>query len=250
MRTALAVSGPPDRAASDAALSGAPRRTRGARTADLVPGAAAADASLPDGTAPGGGATGGPQAGRRPRVTLPAELPPRPGGEAAVLCALYDDVVGEGPAEAHVVLTRRSRHLRSHTGEVSFPGGRLDPGETALAAALREAEEEISLDPTSVELVGQLSPLATVTSASAIVAFVGVLAEPPPLRANPAEVEGILRVPLSELWVPDVYHQELWPVGDGWIAVHFFDLIGDTVWGATARMLVDLLDRLWVASPG
>src|SRR3982751_1666988 len=83
-------------------------------------------------------------------VALPAELPgpPRP---AAVLVALFEE-----DGEVRVILTRRAAHLRSHTGEVSFPGGRIDPGEEAVAAALREAAEEVGLEPATVQIVGQL----------------------------------------------------------------------------------------------
>src|SRR3954454_19434603 len=106
-------------------------------------------------------------------VALPAELPgpPRP---AAVLVPLFEE-----DGETRVILTRRAAHLRSHTGEVSFPGGRLEPGEGALAGALREAHEEIGLDPGEVEVLGQLAPLATVSSGSRITPFVGAVARRP-----------------------------------------------------------------------
>ena len=80
-----------------------------------------------------------------------------------------------------MVLTRRAAHLRTHTGEVSFPGGRLDPGETPEAGALREAAEEVGLDPAAVEVVGRLTPLATFSSSASITPVVGTL----PGRAQP-----------------------------------------------------------------
>jgi 8-oxo-dGTP pyrophosphatase MutT (NUDIX family) len=167
---------------------------------------------------------------------------PRP---AAVLCALFEE-----DGDTWVVLTRRSTRLRSHTGEVSFPGGRLDAGETAVAAALREADEEVGIDPASVEVIGELAPLSTMSSRSAITPFVGVLDRRPQLRPNPAEVDRAFTVPLSELMAPGVYHEERWAFpGGGERAIHFFDLPGDTVWGATAKMLRDLLDRVYPASP-
>ncbi|MCU4184998.1 CoA pyrophosphatase [Acidiferrimicrobium sp. IK] len=176
-------------------------------------------------------------------ATLPVELPSQSRRPAAVLCALYDD-----DGDAHVVLTRRSGRMRTHTGEVSFPGGRLEEGEEPLAAALREADEEIGLDPSLVEIVGQLSPLSTLTSRAGITPFVGVLPARPALRANPSEVEAVLLVPVVELWDPAVFHEELWPRPDAALhPVNFFDLVGDTVWGATGRMLRELLDRLWAA---
>jgi 8-oxo-dGTP pyrophosphatase MutT (NUDIX family) len=160
---------------------------------------------------------------------------------AAVLCALF-----EVDGEAHVVLTRRSAHLRSHTGQVSFPGGRLEEGEAPVAAALREAAEEVGLDPAEVEILGQLSPLATFSSGAGITPFVGALPGRPVLRPNPAEVERAFDVSLAELVADGVYHVEQWDLaGVGWQQMILFDLPGDTVWGATARMLGELLELVF-----
>ena len=169
-----------------------------------------------------------------PTVALPGPSR-RP---AAVLCALFDE-----DGQAHVVLTRRSSRLRSHTHQVSFPGGRLDPGEEPVAAALREAREEVGIDPGSVAIIGRLSVLRTVVNPAPITPFVGVLPARPELRPNPAEVERAFTVPLAELTDPEVHREELWRFPDGSEhAMQFFELIGDTVWGATARMLTELLD--------
>ena len=177
---------------------------------------------------------------RSPHVELPGLDQPgsRP---AAVLCAVFEEA-----GEAHVLLTRRSANLRSHTGEVSFPGGRLEDGEAPVAGALREAGEEIGVDPADVEILGQLSPLSTYSSRATITPFVGVLPGRPRLKANPAEVERAFDVSLSELVSDGVYHQEDWHLpGVGWRGMSFFELVGDTVWGATARMLVELLTLLF-----
>ena len=172
--------------------------------------------------------------GEVPVVVLPGTAR-RP---AAVLCVLFD----EG-GQAQVVLTRRSSRLRSHTHQVSFPGGRLDSGEEALDAALREAREEVGLDPSRVTVLGRLSPLRTSVNPAPITPFVGALDARPELVPNPAEVERAFTVPLIELTDPEVYREELWRFPDGVERpMHFFELIGDTVWGATARMLVELLD--------
>ena len=169
-----------------------------------------------------------------PTVALPGPSR-RP---AAVLCPLFDE-----DGQAHVVLTRRSSRLRSHTHQVSFPGGRLDPGEAPAAAALREAREEVGLEPATVELIGRLSVLRTVINPAPITPFVGVLPSRPQLRPNPAEVERAFTVPLVELIDPEVHREELWRFPDGTEhSMQFFELIGDTVWGATARMLSELLD--------
>jgi 8-oxo-dGTP pyrophosphatase MutT (NUDIX family) len=178
-------------------------------------------------------------AGRAPPVRLARRVQPdtRP---AAVLCALFDD---EG--EAHVILTRRSSNLRLHTGEVSFPGGRLDHGETAVDAALREAHEEVGIDPATIEILGSLTPLVTVTGRALISPFVGALPAPPLLLPNPAEVERAFEVSLAELVSEGVYREELWNIpGEDGRSISFFELWGDTVWGATAWMLRDLLETV------
>jgi 8-oxo-dGTP pyrophosphatase MutT (NUDIX family) len=169
--------------------------------------------------------------------------PPVGSRQAAVLVPLFD----EGDT-AWVVLTRRSQHLRAHKGEVSFPGGRQDEGETLVEAALREAREEIALATDDIEIVGELDHLATVSSNSSIVPFVGVLpARPTGLVPNPVEVEEVLVVSLEELARDDVFRTELWrwnpgaPGLDDERPIHFFELYGDTIWGATGRMLVNLL---------
>jgi 8-oxo-dGTP pyrophosphatase MutT (NUDIX family) len=163
------------------------------------------------------------------------ERPPVP---SAVIAALYDL-----DGEAHVVLTRRSRRMRAHAGEVSFPGGRAEEGDADLVAtALREAEEEVGLDPAAVEVIGELDHLATVTSGSFIVPWVGVIPARPDLRPHTGEVDAVLHVPLSELMAPGVFREERWRFGEGIDRpIVFFDLVGDTVWGATAAMLRQLL---------
>jgi len=183
----------------------------------------------------------------------PAQPWPAPYGRvpAAVLVALFEE-----DGESRVILTRRSDRLRSHTGEVSFPGGRLDPGEAPLAAALREAGEEIGLAAADVEILGQLAPLATVSSRSSITPFVGVLPGRPVLQANPAEVELAFDVSLAQLAADGAHREERWH-GPGLggrpelshRAVHFFELADDTVWGATARILHQFLELVLLDAP-
>ncbi len=125
---------------------------------------------------------------------------------------------------------------------MSFPGGRAEPGESPEQAARREAWEEIGLDPAAVEVVGELDHLATVTSGSFIVPLVGMLPGRPATQRNPAEVDAILHVPLAELLDPAIYREEVWPFPDGSDRpIYFFELVGDTLWGATAAMLRQLL---------
>lgn len=158
-------------------------------------------------------------------------------GDAAVLAPVFED-----DGQARVILTRRTEWLRSHSHQVAFPGGRIEPGETLVEAALREAWEEVELDPRAVEVIGGLTPLATISApGSGIHPFVGILAERPTLVPNPDEVERVFEVAIVELMEEGCYREELWGVPGTERDIHFFELDGETVWGATARMLVELL---------
>jgi len=162
---------------------------------------------------------------------------------AAVLVALFEE-----DGEARVVLTRRSSELRAHRGEVSFPGGRIDTGETPEVAALREAYEEVALAPSSVTLTGWLHPVLTFASGSLIMPVVGVLDAPPELTPSPSEVERVFDVALADLVADGVFSEERWRVpgrpvptsADGSFPVWFFEAAGELIWGATARMLFEL----------
>jgi len=155
---------------------------------------------------------------------------------SAVLIALAD-----GPAGAEVLLTRRSMQMRNHRGEISFPGGRLDPGETPLETALREAHEEVGLDPTAPVVLGELAHLNTIVSKSYIVPIVSVLDHRPELEPLTFEADRVFWTPIAELTRPGTYHMERWGSPPLDRPLHFFDLDDETVWGATAHMLVDLL---------
>ncbi len=166
-------------------------------------------------------------------------------GPAAVLVPLY-----EQDGETRVILTVRSSDLRSHRDEVAFPGGRLDAGEEVVAGALREASEEIGLDPSAVSVVGTLDQLATASSNTQVTPVVGTLEGRPSLTANPGEVARIFDLALADLVVDGVFHEEWWSVPgalelDGRpgaeFPVWFFEAGGEIIWGATARILVDLL---------
>lgn len=160
--------------------------------------------------------------------------------QAAVLVAL-----APGDHGFEVLLTRRSQELRQHKGEISFPGGRMDPGETATETALREASEEVGLDPSLVTVVGELSHVNTVVSMSYIIPKVALLESPVPLSPQTMEADKVMWVPLNELTAPGTYHGELWGRPPTDRLLHFFELANETVWGATGRMLVDLLVRLY-----
>ncbi len=164
-------------------------------------------------------------------------IPTFPGARlSAVLIVLRD-----GEEGAEVLLTRRSMSLRNHRGEIAFPGGRVDPGETPEAAARREAFEEVAMPLDAVEVVGHLEPISTVVSLSWIVPVVGLLRSDPPLAAAAQEVDRIFWVSLAELIREDTYREEWWGTAPLDRSIHFFELDDETVWGATARLLHQLL---------
>ena len=164
-------------------------------------------------------------------------VPTFPGARlSAVLIVLRD-----GPEGAEVLLTRRSMSLRNHRGEVSFPGGRVDAGETPEDAARREAFEEVGMPLDAVEIVGYLQPISTVVSLSYIIPAVGLLRSDPLLVPAAAEVDRIFWVPLAELVGEDTYREEWWGEPPLDRSIYFFELDDETVWGATARLLHQLL---------
>lgn len=172
-------------------------------------------------------------------VRGPAVDRPRVAGrKSAVLVGLYESA--NGPC---TILTRRPLHMRKHAGEVAFPGGAHDEDdETLWHTALREAHEEIDLDPSVPRYVGELDRFVTGASFSLVQPHVAVMDTVPPLTRSPDEVDEILHVPLAELIRPDVFRQEDWLWEGMWRRMHFYDLIGDTIWGATALMLHNLLE--------
>ncbi len=160
---------------------------------------------------------------------------------AAVLICLF-----EQNAETHIVFIRRATTLRSHSGEIAFPGGSVDREDASPAiTALREAQEEIGLEPARVELMGIMPPVFTVVSNFLITPVVAYLPlGPGELRLQPGEVDELLIFPLEGLTDPAIYHTEEWTRGGVARTVYFFDYGSNRIWGATARMLNALLQLL------
>ncbi len=176
----------------------------------------------------------------RARVPVPPPFNVPDAREAAVLVAVY-----ERDGETNVVLTKRPETMASHQGEIAFPGGKRDPDDPSLTAtALREADEEVGIEPDAVEVVAELDTIATVASAFTITPFVGALGAAPVLRPHPVEVVDAFGVPVSELLHPDTYREELWDLWGEYRSMTFFELAGETVWGATARILTRFLTAI------
>mgnify|MGYP005855069663 CR=1 FL=1 len=178
----------------------------------------------------------------RPLLLPPGTAPAMPTGllPAAVLVPLYYDEKGQ----PRVLLTQRTQEVEHHKGEVSFPGGARDPCDRDLVAtALREAEEEVGVEPGRVEVLGFLPPVTT-RSRFAILPVVGSLAALPLLKANAREVAAVLEVPLSTLLDPSLLREEA-HLRDGRVTRGLaFVYNRSVIYGATARILTEFIRRL------
>jgi 8-oxo-dGTP pyrophosphatase MutT (NUDIX family) len=172
-----------------------------------------------------------PLEGDLPELRAKAEV------EAAVLIAITDR------PEPGVILTVRREHLRTHAGQIAFPGGRIDPGEDAVAAALREAHEEVLLPPDAVEVVGAIEPYRTVTG-YVVTPVLGVI--PPNLALQPHEheVADWFEAPLG--FVLDPANQRHISALFAGQTRHYYEIMWNDrrIWGATAAMIVNLSRRL------
>ena len=155
---------------------------------------------------------------------------------SAVLVGLFESANG-----VEAILTRRSQELTNHRGETSFPGGRLENGETAVDAALRETHEEIGIAPGEARIIGELNSMSTVVSNSHIVPIVASYASTPAFSPANIEVDRVFSVPLLELTRRDTYSQEHWVFSDREFQINFFYLDNETIWGATARILFQVM---------
>ena len=159
------------------------------------------------------------------------------GVPAAVLVAITDR------EEPGVILTVRREHMRTHAGQVAFPGGRVDAGENADQAALREAYEELLLEPDTVDLIGSIEPYRTVTG-YIVTPVVGVVPVDLPLTPHEHEVADWFEAPLAHLLDPA--NQRLRSALFQGQTRHYYEIIWNErrIWGATAAMIVNLSRRL------
>jgi 8-oxo-dGTP pyrophosphatase MutT (NUDIX family) len=165
------------------------------------------------------------------------EHDPSQGTAAAVLIAITNR------PDPGVILTVRREHMRNHGGQVAFPGGRIDPGEDAIAAALREAHEEILLDPTAVEVVGVIDAYRTVTDYR-VTPVIGVVPPDLPLESHEPEVADWFEAPLAFLL--DAANQQRRSALFQGRERHYYEIVWNErrIWGATAAMIVNLSRRL------
>ena len=166
-----------------------------------------------------------------------AELRAQASTEAAVLIAITDR------AEPGVLLTVRREHMRTHAGQIAFPGGRVDPGEDAVEAALREAHEELLLDPAAAEIVGSIEPYRTVTG-YVVTPVIAVIPPDLPLAPHEQEVADWFEAPLAFLLEGRNQRREsaLFQGRER----HYYEILwnGRRIWGATAAMIVNLSRRI------
>lgn len=149
-----------------------------------------------------------------------------------------------GGAEPRIYFTERSMELRNHPGQISFPGGRIEPGDTsAQAAAIREAHEEIGLDPAHVRILGRLPDYVTGTGFD-IAPFVAWLPPNAELMPDHREVARLFSVPLDYAMNAAHYRLEKWVRNDEIFHFYSIEYEGDYIWGATAGMLHGLLERV------
>jgi 8-oxo-dGTP pyrophosphatase MutT (NUDIX family) len=189
-------------------------------------------------------AQGGPPAEPAELATVADGDPRAITRRSAVLATLFEEA-----GEARLVLTRRSLRLSSHRGEVALPGGRSDPDETAVSTALRESREEVGLNPDSIDVVAWLTPIVTFASGSSIQPIVGFHQGRPLLSANPLEVDRVFDISLAELLDDGNFLEQRWrrdvprpgSSSDGTFPIYFFRVPGEVIWGATARVITELL---------
>jgi 8-oxo-dGTP pyrophosphatase MutT (NUDIX family) len=148
--------------------------------------------------------------------------------------------------ELHLVLTRRRDDMRSHAGQISFPGGKQEPEETLIATALRETEEEIGIAPPQLTIVGNLTPIYIMPSDFEVHPFVAWHhnGQRPSFHPAPHEVAEIIEAPFAHLLDPTTRHEEMWEVRGRDLLVPFFAVGSHKVWGATAMMMSEFLERV------
>jgi 8-oxo-dGTP pyrophosphatase MutT (NUDIX family) len=172
---------------------------------------------------------------RTRRVAEPGERLPA----AVLLLIVYRD------GEPHLVFTKKTETVPHHKGQFAFPGGLVETRDASrVATALREAEEEVGLDPAGVEVLGVMDDVPTATTRFVITPVVAVCPTVPALAPDGREIERVLEVPLRHLLDPATFREEWWEREGRPRPVLFFTVGEDVIWGATARILREFLELL------
>jgi 8-oxo-dGTP pyrophosphatase MutT (NUDIX family) len=191
---------------------------------------------------------------KEPKPGLSAQLRmitnPRPGNKtykeaegsslkAGVLVLLYP-----WNKRLHLVLTKRTPSVLFHQGQISFPGGRQDPGESLQQTALREAREELMIEPAGIKILGELTPLYIPPSNYCMYPVVGAADRRPDFQPSSHEVAEIIEVPVDHLLDDRNIRREVWTIGSIKLDVPFYLFKGHKIWGATAMVLAELVELL------
>ncbi len=164
-------------------------------------------------------------------ITAPGRIP------SAVLLPIY---YKEG--QCYIVFTRRTEKVKEHKGQISFPGGARQDGESLLETALRESQEEISLSTADVEVLGELDDTVTVVSNFIVTPFVGVIPWPNSLKADGWETDELIEVPIAALLDKSSREDKDEVIEGKPVTSYFYHYGGRVIWGATARILHQFLD--------
>jgi 8-oxo-dGTP pyrophosphatase MutT (NUDIX family) len=156
---------------------------------------------------------------------------------SAVLLPIYNK---EG--QCHILFTQRTDNVKEHKGQISFPGGARQDGESLLDTALRESQEEVSLSPKDVEILGELDDTATLTSNFVVTPFVGVIPWPHKLKADGWETDELIEVPIATLLDKKAREDKNEVIGGKLVTSYFYHYGDRVIWGATARILRQFLE--------